>query len=84
MCSFIQVCLGVFLDPQKNAGSIVGLLIAFFALLVANISNYLTNRRVVRIMNARIEDLVSERNKYQKIVLGRKGVKRKSSRKTKK
>ena len=67
------------LNSPNNDPIIVALIIAFFALLYANIHDFLNCRARIKDKDKRIEDLVEERNKFQDIVLKSKGIDRKSS-----
>lgn len=60
-------------NSPGNDPIIIGLIIAFLSLLASSINNYISYRKVITEKDKRIEDLVKQRNKFQKILLKDKG-----------
>jgi hypothetical protein len=71
------------LNGPGNDPVVVGLLVGWLALVLSNVSMFLSYKRVLTEKDRRIEDLVEQRNKFQEIVLTHKGLTRLSTKASK-
>ena len=66
-------------NSPNNDPIILGLLIALSAIIIQQISNFFSNRKLIIEKDIRIKDLITERDKLQDFLLNEQGHSRKSS-----
>lgn len=66
-------------NSPNNDPIVLGLLIAVGALLFSHLTGYFNYRKILGEKDARIKDLVQQRNLFQEMVLCAKDVKRKTT-----
>lgn len=78
LVNYVKIFWGIINRPDNDA-VIVSLFIGFSLLTLSHVSSILSYRGRLRDKDKHIKDLIEQRNVFQAIVLGKKGIKRKST-----